>query len=81
MPVTATKKVCKLLWKIGKTPVLSTERRICRKYGGGIGKKSPAQKFQLYAKNPRSNFFMKLGPFSSSYLSRHLQVGMAVYYA
>ena len=66
---------------MGKTPLFNAERRICNKSGGGIGKKSPAQKFQLYAKNPRSNFFMKLGPFSSSYLSRHLQAGIAVYSA
>jgi len=60
---------------MGKTPVFNAERRICIKYGGGIGKKSPAQKFQLYAKNPRSNFFEKLGPISSSYPFRHLLVG------
>ena len=41
---------------MGKTPTFSAERRFYRKYGGGIGKKSPARKFQLYAKNPRSNF-------------------------
>ena len=64
---------------MGKTPTFSAERRFYRKYGGGIGKKSPARKFQLYAKNPRSNFFIKLGPISSSCLSRHLLKGVAVY--
>jgi hypothetical protein len=62
-----------------KKPRYNAERRICRKYGGGIGKKSPPEKFQLYAKNPRSNFFSKLDPISSSYLFRHLLKGIAVY--
>jgi len=61
---------------MGKTPVFNAERRIYSKSGGGIGRKSPAQKFQLYAKNPRSNFFRVLGPISSSYLFRHLLQGM-----
>lgn len=66
---------------MGKTPTFSAERRFYRKYGGGIGKKSPARKFQLYAKNPRSNFFTKLGLISSSCLYRHLVKGVAVYCA
>ena len=33
---------------MGKTPVFNAERRICIKYGGGIGKKSPAQKRKYF---------------------------------
>jgi hypothetical protein len=39
-----------------KIPVFNAERRFYSKYGGGIGKKSPARKFQLYAKKPQTNF-------------------------
>jgi len=41
-----------------KTPTFNAERRISSKYVGGIGKKSPPEKFQLCAKNPRSNFYV-----------------------
>jgi hypothetical protein len=56
MPVVTMKNVLKTTIKNGERPTFNAERRFYSKYGGGIGKKSPARKFQLYAKNPSSNF-------------------------